>query len=62
MKTNEFITYVEGNGGFNFSNLRRCYYQDKSKKSFRSWFIGYLIYSENLSKYVATKVANYYNV
>lgn len=62
MKTQEFIDYVESNGGININHLRQSHRADNSKQSFRSWFIGYLMYSEGLSRYVANRVASYYNV
>ena len=62
MKTQEFINYIESNGGYNIQNLKRSYYADNSKQSFRNWFIGYLMHSEGLSRYVANKVANYFNI
>lgn len=56
------INYIEGNEGFNFQNLKHSYRLDKSKTSFKKWFIGYLTKTEGLSRYVANRVANHYNV
>jgi hypothetical protein len=60
MKTKEFIDFVEENGGFNMSDIRSMYNQDKPKVGFKKWFVGMLMKRYTLSRYVANKVADYY--
>lgn len=66
MRTSEFIQNIEDNGGFNMNQLRSNYNYDVKNKyhrgSFRSWFVSMLMNHESLSRYVANKVADYYNV
>jgi hypothetical protein len=61
MTTQEFIRLLEQEQ-INIVKLKTCYDDDSTHKTFRGWFVWLMSEQYDVSRYVASKVADHFGI